>query len=148
MEEELSETVRQYPCLYEKSKKGHHDKNMIKNCWREIGLEDGDVAERLFTNLKKRYNKARSTANCGTGSSRKTAINKTKKLDELSYLSWLTPYIQLWGMQTNFNAIVSFSHHSSEDMNSDEIESVMTKSIEDEHDEEPEKQPLSEILIR
>ena len=52
---------------------------MIKNCWREIaqkiGLEDGDVVERLFTNLKKRFNKARSTADCGTGSSQKTAIN-------------------------------------------------------------------------
>ena len=58
VEDELPETVRQYS---RKPKKGHHDKNMIKNCWREIaeniGLEDGDVAERLFTNLKKRYNK-------------------------------------------------------------------------------------------
>ena len=119
---------------------------MIKNCWREIaekiGLEDGDVAERLFTNLKKRYNKACSTANCGTGSSRKTGINKAKKLDGLSYLSWLTPYIQLRGTRTNFKAKVSSSPHSSEDM-SDESESVMTKPIEDEHDEQLEKQPLS-----
>ena len=36
LEGELSDAVRQYPCLYHKSKKGHHDKNMIKNCWREI----------------------------------------------------------------------------------------------------------------
>ena len=69
---------------------------------RKNGLEDGDLAERLFTNLKKRYNKARSTSNCGTGSSRKTAINKAKKLDELSYLSWLTPFIQLRGEANKF----------------------------------------------
>ena len=59
LDEELSEAVRQYTCLYDKSRKGHHDKNMVKNCWREIaekvGIEDGEEAERLFTNFSKSF---------------------------------------------------------------------------------------------
>lgn len=148
LDEELSETVRKYPCLYDKSKKGHHDKNMVKNCWREvaekIGLEDGDVAERLFTNLKKRYNKARKTADCGTGTSRKTAMSRKKKLEELNYLSWLTPYIQLRGTRTNFKAMVNSPHHSSGDMSSDESELVVKKAIDDEDGNELTKEQLSE----
>ena len=41
--------------------------------------------------------------------------------------------------------MVSSSHHSSEDISSDQSESVMMKPIEDEYDEESEKQSLSEI---
>ena len=36
LDEELSEAVRKFKCLYDKSKKGHHDKNMIKNCWSQV----------------------------------------------------------------------------------------------------------------
>ena len=140
LDEELSEAVRKFKCLYDKSKKGHHDKNMIKNCWRQVaetvGCKDADEAEHLFSNLKKRYNKARKAANCGTGSSRKTAENNNKKLDELSYLSWLTPYIQLRGTRTNFKAMAVAHHTSSRNISSEhdtsesENESVQTKDTE------------------
>ena len=33
IDEMLSEAVREYPALYDKSKKGHHDKRLVQNCW-------------------------------------------------------------------------------------------------------------------
>ena len=34
--EELSEAVRGYPCLYDKSKKEYKDKNVTENAWKEV----------------------------------------------------------------------------------------------------------------
>ena len=89
IDEMLSEAVREYPALYDKSKKGHHDRNLIKNCWIKVaevcGLEDDKEANRLFGNLKKRYNKARSKAKLPSGS----APKYSKKLESYAYLSWL-----------------------------------------------------------
>ena len=51
IDEMLSEAVREYPALYDKSKKGHHDRTVTKNCWK-CHLEDDKEAVRLFGNLK------------------------------------------------------------------------------------------------
>lgn len=71
IDEALSDSVRKYPALYDKSNKGHHDRTLIKNCWvkvaTECGLEDDKEAIRLFGNLKKRYNKTRNQANKPSG---------------------------------------------------------------------------------
>ena len=32
--EELAETVRTFPCLYDKSKKEYNDKNVAQNAWK------------------------------------------------------------------------------------------------------------------
>lgn len=80
LDELLSEAVREYPALYDKSRKGHHDKALLKNCWVKVaevcGLEDDKEATRLFGNLKKRYNKARSKAKLPSGS----GLKDSKKL--------------------------------------------------------------------
>ena len=34
--EELAETVRTFPCLYDKSKKEYKDKNVVQNAWKEV----------------------------------------------------------------------------------------------------------------
>ena len=34
--EELAEVIRKYPCLYDKSKKEHKDKNVTENAWKEV----------------------------------------------------------------------------------------------------------------
>ena len=43
-DEILSEVVRKYPDLYDKSKNEHHDRHIMRNCWNNIaeecGLED------------------------------------------------------------------------------------------------------------
>ena len=60
-DEEIAEAVREYPCLYDKARKGHCDRDLVKNCWLKVaekcGFEDEEEAKRLFNNLKKRYNK-------------------------------------------------------------------------------------------
>ena len=44
-EEILAETVRKYPCLYDKSSVYHKDKRKVANSWRavteELGYEEG-----------------------------------------------------------------------------------------------------------
>ena len=46
-EEELSEEVRKYPCLYDKANKAYKDKRAKKNAWSKIdsklGLEEGNI---------------------------------------------------------------------------------------------------------
>ena len=34
--ERLSEVVRQFPCLYDKSKKEYKDKNVVENAWKNV----------------------------------------------------------------------------------------------------------------
>ena len=37
--EQLSEKVRNYPCLYDKTKKSHKGKNICFNAWRAVCLD-------------------------------------------------------------------------------------------------------------
>ena len=46
--ERLSEAVRQFPCLYDKSKKEYKDKNVVENAWKDVAkslefLPDGKI---------------------------------------------------------------------------------------------------------
>ena len=46
-EELLSEEVRNYPCIYDKSKKPYKKKDVVKNAWENVALkldflEDGE----------------------------------------------------------------------------------------------------------
>lgn len=44
-DERLSETVRRFPCLFDKTKREYRDKNITKNAWdkiaEEVGVESG-----------------------------------------------------------------------------------------------------------
>ena len=44
--EQLSEVVREFPCLYDKSKKEYKDENVVENAWKQVAeklefLSDG-----------------------------------------------------------------------------------------------------------
>ena len=59
-EEKLSETVRNFPVLYDKSKKGYKERDAVKNAWTEVArsldfIENWDDAKNLFENFKKQY---------------------------------------------------------------------------------------------
>ena len=63
--EKLSETVRNFPVLYDKSKKGYKDRDAVKNAWTEVArsldfIENWDDAKNLFENFKKRYLRKRN----------------------------------------------------------------------------------------
>ena len=61
-DEVLSEAVREFPCIYDKSHKGHKDKVVAANAWKKV-MEKVDycaTAEQAiaaFGNLKRRYQK-------------------------------------------------------------------------------------------
>ena len=38
-EEKLSEIVKQYHCLYDKTSKGYKEKDAVNNAWREVANE-------------------------------------------------------------------------------------------------------------
>jgi len=44
-DEDLSEEVRKYPCLYDKSDSGYKERDRVRNAWRavesELGYEEG-----------------------------------------------------------------------------------------------------------
>ena len=53
-DELLSEKVRSYPCLYDKSSKSYKEKDVIKNAWTKIAeqldfIEDGTSIMNSFT---------------------------------------------------------------------------------------------------
>ena len=111
-DEMLSEAIRKYPVIYDKGKKGHKNKNMVDNAWKKVieecGIEDVASAQRLFVNLKKRFNKRRRDLKkkgpSGTGSA---DLSEAK---EMEYLTWLEPYVILRATKTNcpnFKAMVS-----------------------------------------
>ena len=64
-EDTLSETVRNFPLLYDKSKKGYKERDAVQNTWTEVArsldvIEKWDDAKNVFENFKKRYLKKRN----------------------------------------------------------------------------------------
>ena len=56
-EKQLSETVRNFPVLYDRSKKGFMVRDAVKNAWTEVArsldfIENWDDARNLFENFK------------------------------------------------------------------------------------------------
>ena len=59
-EEKLTEVVRRYPVIYEKSEAGHRDNNIVLNAWKKVialvdFVNDTNEAKILFQNIRKRY---------------------------------------------------------------------------------------------
>ena len=99
--EQLSELVKMYPCLYNKQEQDFKKEEVKQRAWKEIAkelnLENGKVVEQLWNNFKKLPSKRRtklkeldvSGAAAGT-------VNKARQaLEELSYLSWLFPFVKV-----------------------------------------------------
>ena len=51
-DEKLSELVRRFPCLYDKTKKDYKDKNVVANAWEtvanELEIENGELRLDVF----------------------------------------------------------------------------------------------------
>ena len=99
--EQLSELVKMYPCLHKKQEQDFKKEEVKQRAWKEIAkelnLENGKVVEQLWNNFKKLLSKRRtklkeldvSGAAAGT-------VNKAQQaLEELSYLSWLFPFVKV-----------------------------------------------------
>eukprot|EP00794_Sanderia_malayensis_P020860 gene20860-22911_t len=100
-EEKLSEAVRQFLCIYDKTKKDYKDININKNAWNNIAaqmnIENGERTRQLFENLKKRFSRRgldlKKSERSGTSAS---VVQKAKEnMKDYSFLAWLIPYIKL-----------------------------------------------------
>ena len=94
-EEKLSEVVRRYPVIYDKSEAGHRDNNIVLNAWKEVialvdFVNDTKEAKILFQNIRKRYCKYRlnlaKADKTGTSLAEKEAAMKA--FQPYGYLQW------------------------------------------------------------
>ena len=57
---DLADEVRKVRALYDKKNSQYHEREVVRNCWREVaatlGFESRDITKRCFDNLRKRFN--------------------------------------------------------------------------------------------
>ena len=105
-EEELTNEVRNFLCLYDKSSNDYKDKVKTGNAWKAVdeavGLEDGE-GQKLFENIKKKYSKKRIQLKKAkqSGAGRDDIDMFHTHLDEYSFLAWLDPYMKMRDTTTN-----------------------------------------------
>ena len=99
-EEKLTEVVRRYPVIYDKSEPGHRDNNTVENAWKEVislvdFVDDTKQAKAFFQNIKKRYCKYRQNLTNAdkTGTSLAEKEAAIKSFEPYRYLQWLDTFI-------------------------------------------------------
>lgn len=158
MDEILAEAVRKYPVIYDKGKKGHKDRTMVLNAWKavvqEAGLEDVATAQRLFGNLKKRFNKRRRNSKGVSGSGLADVAQAKERLKELHFLAWLEPHVSLRETKSNcpdFRELLNSLPTECDDQQIDIEVNVDNDNEEDESDEsssdKENEEPIQEDLI-
>ena len=99
--EQLSELVKMYPCLYNKQEQDFKKEEVKQRAWKEIAkelnLENGKVVEQLWNNFKKLLSKRRTKLKelDVSGAAAGTVNRARQALEELSYLSWLFPFVKV-----------------------------------------------------
>ena len=107
--EQLSELVKMYPCLYNKQEQDFKKEEVKQRAWEEIAkeldLENGKVVEQLLNNFKKLISKRRTKLKeVDVSSSVAGPINKSwEALEELNYLSWLSPFVKVRETKSNLS---------------------------------------------
>ena len=162
-DEILAEAVRKYPVIYDKGKKGHKDKTMVLNAWKcvvnECNLEDVPTAQRLFANLKKRFNKRRKNSKGVSGSGLADVADAKERLKELHFLSWLEPHVSLRETKSNcpdfwnlLNSLPDDDDSCEVDLDIDDVDDDETDVLDsenvrsDKENQEPHQEPNGETM--
>ncbi|XP_066918577.1 uncharacterized protein [Clytia hemisphaerica] len=94
---ELSEAVRQHPCLYDRSSPYFNHREYVAKCWEVVAttshLPDAETARKAFENLRKRYNKVKGQYHVKHPLDAKERSELAKELAGYSFLTWLEPFI-------------------------------------------------------
>ena len=94
-EETLSEEVRKYPVVFDKSNPGQKDLRMQENAWNAVSnsldfVDSPTKAKAYFENLKKRYTKeqndVRKSEKSGTSLAEKEKVLNAFRLIRVSFL--------------------------------------------------------------
>ncbi|XP_044171688.1 uncharacterized protein LOC122956018 [Acropora millepora] len=120
--EKLAESVRNYPCLYDKKSADFKDKNKKALAWsdvaKEVGLQNGDEACKLFQYLRNKYSrdKKKIEGKKVSGSSTDEVREAKVEASEMySFLSWLDPYVQPRKTSSNYVINVDTDNENQED---------------------------------
>jgi len=106
-EETLANLVHSYNVLYDKNHKDFHRKDIKSNAWDEIAgklsIKNGNSAEKEFIKLREKYSryKREFMKKQNPGESLNKFRKAQKRVEELSFLSWLDDYIQPRKSKTN-----------------------------------------------
>ena len=78
-----------------------------KNAWEKVvaecGLEDVATAQRLFENIKKKFNVRRKNSKGPSGSGAADMSAQQEDFKDMAYLSWLAPFVKLRQTKSNMN---------------------------------------------
>ena len=141
-EEKLTEIIRDFPILYDKSHQGYKERDAVENAWSEVAksleyVETGDMAKLCFESFKKRYLKKRNALKkvnrSGTSS---VAVDKAKKdLEHYQFFSWIDDFLKPRNTKSNVQEgdRESVASHVS---TLDDPEAVMSESEEEINDTE------------
>ncbi|XP_066933753.1 uncharacterized protein [Clytia hemisphaerica] len=101
-DKKLSDCVKQYPCLYDSKTVGYKDKKTAMKAWelvaKEVEVENGEHAQKLYFNLKKRFHKRRNFLKRLQRSGTNNHILLKKARSDVSvyaFLDWLIPFTQV-----------------------------------------------------
>ena len=134
-EEIFTEVVRKYPVIYAKTSKGHRDKRMVENAWKEVieecQIKSIEEAKKWFLNIKKRFGKRRKCSKGPSGSGKKDVDGAVADYQDMAYLAWLAPHMQSRNTKTN----VQFKEMAAKYADEDAIP-ILANFSEDEEDEE------------
>ncbi|XP_067048647.1 uncharacterized protein [Acropora muricata] len=111
-----------YPCLYDKKSADFKDKNKKALAWsdvaKEVGLQNGDEACKLFQYLRNKYSrdKKKIEGKKVSGSSTDEVREAKVEASEIySFLSWLDLYVQPRKTSSNYVINVDTDNENQED---------------------------------
>ena len=108
-DEDFTEAIRAYPVLYDKNSPGYKNKTMVNNAWKDVLEQIGEkrtdenvaAAKTRFFNIKKRFNNRRRKEVGPSGSGSQDTQEGREQFQDMAYLRWMVPHIQLRKTKTN-----------------------------------------------
>jgi len=140
-DEILSQCVRKYPILYDKRDPSFRDKIKKNSAWNNVAEElkvegGGTVVEKLFINLRKRYNKERARIRkylkLGIATAESEALRGEIKL---KFLRWIDPFLRHRRLFSKSRKPFPDSSEGRLQLEYDEDNEVDDDDIEDEDDD-------------
>ena len=104
---EILSEVRAFPYLYNKKEKDYKKEDKKRRAWeairRKLLYEDGKTAQKDWANLKKLVSKRRQRYKevAVSGAAGPPVTKARKALDEIAFVSWLQPFIQVRATKCN-----------------------------------------------
>ena len=130
-----------YPCLYNKQEKDFKKEKVKQRAWKEISKElnpeNGKVVEQFQNNFKKLLSKRRTKLKeVDVSGAAAGPVNKARKaLEELNYLSWLSPFVKVRKTKSNLSLVKEGGEEAFDEGQYEDEQSNEEQNNEDERNE-------------